>query len=642
MFTCKSCTRKAFSTSINHTFRLQNTLATVRPIYTPALSLQRRKYTTTTAPTKISQQDEHQDDAKRKEPISPGEWVAQKQLQYLKDPLHIQDYVRKTLARGNFDDAMLLTKKASRDTMVTVSWNHLIDYVLQQGKLHAGIRIYNEMKKHGQLPNAQTYTIIFKGCAISPHPKLAISEAIRIYNNMLSNDRITPNTIHLNAVLQVCALAEDIESLFTIAQTANKGLRAPNNLTYTIILNALRRKVNRRQYGLIADVDTPEITEAKAQAIQRSRVIWQEVISKWKAGSIIIDEELVCAMGWVLLMGTYHDAESIEALLEQTMMIPKDDMLVIRGESKKGASRSGDDIDAKPATSVDSRKIKAPGVPAVSHALPGNNSLSLILAALEKTGKTSRAQPYWDIFTKKYHVVPDANNWHHMLTALRHGKNSGQTVMCLWDMPAELVLPKNFRTAMNTCLRDNLNLNAFNNATEVLKIMLSKLKLPDPITMRNYLRVAHACKRCFWDQLKNNNDDATIAWNKQIATALENLWKPYLVIARQYDEDGPESNMKRELVALARKMIAASDRVISSNVLRPKNQKEIEERRNSLNSLVVRHFEEMKEMYPEFRQDENTKEEDEEREDGDNHKPTPWKYPRSRPITYPLSKPIKA
>ncbi|KAI2778971.1 hypothetical protein F4815DRAFT_475705 [Daldinia loculata] len=635
MFTCKSCTRKDFSTLINHTFRLQNTLATVRPIYTPALSRRHRKYTTTTAPAKVSQQDEYQDDKKRKQPISPREWAAQKQLQYLKDPLHIQDYVRKTLSRGNFDDAMLITKKASRNTVVTVSWNHLIDYVLQRGKLHAGIKLYNEMKKIGQPPNAQTYTIIFKGCAVSPHPKLAVSEAIRIYNNMLTNNRITPNTIHLNAVLKVCANAEDIESLFTIVQTANQGIRAPNNLTYTIILNALRRKVDRRQYGLVVDVDTPEITKAKAQTIQRSRAIWEEVISKWRAGSIIIDEELVCAMGWILLMGTYHDAESIEALLEQTMMIPKEDIAAIRGESKKGSGRSGNDIDAKPATSVDNRKIKAPGAPAVSHALPGKNSLSLILAALEKTGKTSRAQPYWDIFTKKHHVVPDANNWHRMLTALRRGKNSGQTVMCLWDMPAELVLSKNFRTAMNTCLRDNLNGAAFNNATEVLKIMLSKLKIPDPITLRNYLRVAYACKRWVFDQYKNNIDAATSAWSRQLATALENLWKPYMIIARQYDEDGPESNMKRELVALARKMIAASDRVISSNVLRPGEQKEIEARRNSLNRVVVRHFEEMKEMFPEFRQDEDTKEEDEDGEDGDHgddHKRTPWKYPQSRPI----------
>ncbi|KAF3064564.1 putative pentatricopeptide repeat protein [Daldinia childiae] len=643
MFTCKSCKRKAFSTLINPTFRLQNTLATVQPIYTPALSRRHRKYTTTTAPANVSQQDGYQDNpkAKRKQTISPQEWAAQKQLQYLKDPLHIQDYVRKTLERGNFDDAMLITKKASKNSVVTVSWNHLIGYVMQQGKLHAGIKLYNDMKKIGQFPNAQTYTIIFKGCSFSPHPKLAVSEAIRIYNNMLTNDRITPNTIHLNAVLKVCANAEDIESLFTIVQTANQGLRAPNNLTYTIILNALRRKVNRRQYGLVVDVDTPKITKAKARTILRSKAIWEEVISKWRAGSIIIDEELVCAMGWILLMGNYHDAESIEALLEQTMMIPKDDVAAIRGESKKWAGHSKDDIDAKPATTVDTDKIKAPGAPEVSHALPGNNSLSLIIAALEKSGKTSRAQAYWDIFTKKHHVVPDANNWHRMLMTLRRGKNSSQTVMCLWDMPAELMLPKNFRTAMNTCLRDNLNTSVFNNATEVVKIMLSKLKIPDPITLRNYLRVAYACKRPFFDQFGNDTYGATMAWSKQLATALENLWKPYMTVARQYDEDGPESNMKRELVALARKMIAASDRVISSNVLRPGDQKEVEARRNSLNRVVVRHFKEMKEMFPEFRPEEDAKEEDEgdkdgedgeDGEDGDNHKRTPWKYPQSRPM----------
>ncbi|KAI0115213.1 hypothetical protein F4814DRAFT_418659 [Daldinia grandis] len=636
MFTCKSCTRKAFSTLINHTFRLQNTLATVRPIHTSALTRQYKEDAKTTSkPAKVVQNDAYQDDERRGTPISPREWAAQKQLQYLKDPLHIQDHVKKTLARGKFDDAMMITKKASRNAMVTVSWNHLIEYVLQQGKIHAGLKIYNEMKKVGQLPNAQTYTILFKGCATSAHPKLAVSEAIKIYNNMLTSDRITPNTIHLNAVLKVCANAEDIESLFTIVQTANQGMRAPNNLTYTIILNALRRKVDKRQYGIVAEIDTPELAKAKERTIKRSKAIWEEVISKWRAGSIIIDEELVCAMGWTLLMGTYHDAESIEALLEQTMMIPKDDMAVLRGESKKGAGDSGNDIGPKPSTSIDNRKIKAPGAPAVTHALPGNNSLSLILAALEKTGKTSRAQPYWDIFTKKYHIVPDANNWHRMLTTLRRGKNSGQTVTYLWDMPAELMLSKNFRTAMNCCLRDNLNRSAFDNATEVLKIMLAKLKVPDPITLRNYLRVAGACKRCIFTQSKNNIIAATTAWTQQLATALQNLWKPYMIIARKYDEDAPDSNMKRELVALARKMIAASDKVVSSNVLLPNDQREIEARRNSLNRLVVRHFEEMKKMNPKFAQDENTKEEDEDGEDGEeghDHKHAPPETPPSESI----------
>jgi pentatricopeptide repeat protein len=154
----------------------------------------------------------------------------------------IAQHVRRTLDKGKFEEALQLTRRAGRDTKVTVSWNHLIDYQMEQQRLHAAVKLYNEMKKRGQLPDARTYTIIFRGCAVSLHPALAVAEAMRIYNTMLNTDRIKPNTIHLNAVLDVCARAGDIDAMFAIANSANEGLRLPNNQTFTIILNALRHK----------------------------------------------------------------------------------------------------------------------------------------------------------------------------------------------------------------------------------------------------------------------------------------------------------------------------------------------------------------------------------------------------------------
>ncbi|KAI0146035.1 hypothetical protein F4776DRAFT_653328 [Hypoxylon sp. NC0597] len=615
MFTCRECLRKASTALISHTACLNSRYATARPIYASTQSLRHRKYATAAAHANAVEQDIAQDGARKIQTISSREWAAQKQLQYLKDPLHIANYVKKTLAKGDFEEAALVTRKASKDTKVVVSWNHLIDYQLRHDKLHAAIKLYNEMKKRAQLPNAQTFTILFRGCTNSSHPKLAVLEAVRIYHSLLANDRIKPNTIHMNAVLQVCAKAEDLDSLFHIVQTANEGLRAPNNLTYTTIINAIRSKVDKRQHGSTAEIDTTVISKGKRQAIQRAKSIWETVIMKWKEGSIIIDEELVCAMGRTLLMGTYHDADSVEALLEQTMMIPRDDKSTIPNTLTKVEGVEGGSTDMKLTTSPDTTKIKAPGAPAVRHALPGNNSLSMILSALEKTGKTTKTQRYWDIFTKQHGVIPDANNWHQLLTALRRGKNSAKTVSSLRDMPAELTVPKNFRAAMSTCLRDNLNRSAFSHASEVLEIMLAKLKNPDPMTLRIYLRVAYANKRYFEKLSKPDYKAAKMAWGKQLTTAFDNLWKPYTIIARQCENDGPESNLKRELVALARKMIAACDRMISGKMVPPEVEARIKPRRNSLNRVVVRHFEQMREIDPNFHQDEDAREERED-EDG--------------------------
>ena len=96
------------------------------------------------------------------------------------------------------------------------------------------------MKKRGQLPNVQTFTVLFRGCARSQHPKLAVAEAVKHYNMLMADKRLQPNSIHLNAVLNVCARAGDLDSMFLIADTVNDSTRAPTAYTYTTILNALR------------------------------------------------------------------------------------------------------------------------------------------------------------------------------------------------------------------------------------------------------------------------------------------------------------------------------------------------------------------------------------------------------------------
>lgn len=180
------------------------------------------------------------------------------------------------------------------------------------------------MKKRAQRPNAQTFTIIFRGCAQSLHPKTAVAQAVKMYTNMLNSD-LKPNTIHMNAVLECCARAGDLDSMFTIIKTANDRLRAANNLTYTIVLNALRYQPPKNE------LDDPDVQDVEVQheekqkiavAIDRAKAVWDEVMRKWIKGKITVDEELVCAMGRSLLPGTKSDNADIFALLDQTMRLP--------------------------------------------------------------------------------------------------------------------------------------------------------------------------------------------------------------------------------------------------------------------------------------------------------------------------------
>lgn len=71
--------------------------------------------------------------------------VVSKHLTYLKDPLKLADFVRRTLRDGDFETAIGLVRAASKDVQCTVSWNHLVDWQLSQGKMNAAIKTFNEV-----------------------------------------------------------------------------------------------------------------------------------------------------------------------------------------------------------------------------------------------------------------------------------------------------------------------------------------------------------------------------------------------------------------------------------------------------------------------------------------------------------------
>ncbi|RYP13346.1 hypothetical protein DL767_010788 [Monosporascus sp. MG133] len=594
MFTCRACFRRALSTLFEQ--------ALPPKTYCPP-TWRVRKYATTATAVKTKEPPDDGDGSPTTVTKSK-EWAARKQLQYMQDPYHIASYVTKVLSEDRFEEAALITRLASKDKNVTVSWNELIKYQLKHNRLRAALKLYNEMKKRAQLPNSRTYTIIFRGCADSSNPRIALAEAIKIYNQMQNLERLKPNIIHLNAVLKVCARAGDLDSLFAVLEGANTTPHALDSQTYTTILNALRMQIDKQQHSGVSE---SEVRELIKKTINRAKSIWEEVISRWRSGQVVIDEALVCAMGRILLLGGYHDVDSVAALIEQTMNIPKD--VPDPGAEKKESK--AEDGKALALNSVFA-KSKAPG----AYARPGKNTLSMILASLEKTGKTTHAIRYWGIITKHYDVTPDAENWYQLVRAFRRGKNSMRAVNYLRNMPRDMMAPKHFRAAMGTCLRDRLNPAAVAHATAILYLMKSRLNPADCQTMRMYLRVAYACKRHFEEEARAGKvEKARYGYGRQLQLALGRLIGPYRAVALKVGaekvgavgagEEGAAEWMRRaperaELVALARKMIATIDRLVSEGLVEPETAEHLKQSRNAMNAFVVIYFEKRKQLDPEF------------------------------------------
>lgn len=424
------------------------------------------------------------------------------------------------------------------------------------------------MKKRGQLPNVRTFTIIFRGCADSQHPKAAVAEAVKYYNVLLNDRRLQPNSIHLNAVLNVCAKAGDMDSLFLIANTVNESTRAPTPFTYTILFNALR-------YHCVMGIKEelpPEQQEANLQkTIDRAKGLWAEVMEKHTQGRLLIDETLVCSLGRLLLLAPKReDKREVLNLLQQTMNIPNlTKSLTLDPLNDPGVR---DVALAQP-------PIRPSANPTAVYAVPGQNTLALVLTALASSRQTTIGIKYWNLLVRHYGIIPDHDNWLRMFGMLKVAKASAHAADILDILPSKLADARPYRVAMETCVRDNINRNAVDNSNKILRSMLERFDVPDLHTLRLYLRVALVSHYQFRAQAQKGQEvKAKRAYGLQINGALDQLWGPYAKAYAHYfehtkvpDDDekavGSLYNSKREVIALGRLMFGAVNKVVNEGML---------------------------------------------------------------------------
>ncbi|OAQ99210.1 hypothetical protein LLEC1_04888 [Akanthomyces lecanii] len=398
-----------------------------------------------------------------------------KQLEYINDPWVLGKYIEDLLAKNKFDDALKTVELASKNLDTVVSWNHLIDYLLKQQQTKRAMTTFNSMKKRAQFPNAQTYTIMFRGLANSQHPKNAVAEATKLFSQLKNDRRLQPNTIHLNAVLSVCARAYDIDQLFLVAGELENLKLAPTTATYGVIFNGMRQYMWREYNDL--DKDTKQANIDKM--IARAQKIWVEVLDKWQQGKIKLDEALVCTMGRVQLLSKDRKEKlRVLDLLEQTMNIPN---LATKGA--KPSSETAQDSSERGVVPSSQRKG--------GFVKPGQNTLALILTTLLTGRQTGAAAPYWNLLVHDKKLVPDNDNWLRMIGVLKSSKSSAQAAQILSTLPATgiEVEARSFGIAMEACVRDNINPHVMTHATQILHTMQARLNpAPDMHTMRLYLR----------------------------------------------------------------------------------------------------------------------------------------------------------
>ncbi|KAL7918128.1 hypothetical protein ACQKWADRAFT_305048 [Trichoderma austrokoningii] len=596
--TCAACLRRALQASTRRSV-LPAPLQTGRRY---ASSIASKIAEQTDAPRSLVLEPVDSEVSKKKD-RERLERIVKKELAHMNtdDPWKIAQYVENALVTDRFEEALLLTKTAGKDRQVVVAWNHLIGYLLGKQRLRDAIKLYNDMKKRGQLPNVQTFTVIFRGCAQSQHPKLAVAEAVRLYNILLKDKRLQPNSIHMNAVLNVCARAGDLESMFLIADTANESTRAPTSYTYTTILNALRFQALRD--GEVKDITPEQQTANMQKAVDRGKSIWTEVIDNWRQARLVIDEELVCSMGRLLLLAPKReDKREVLDLLEQTMSIPN-----LAQDTTVDAFQ--DPEMQKISVTGDAKKV--PSTRAV-YAIPSRNTLALVLTTLASAKLTTCGIKYWNLLVRHYGIIPDNDNWLRMFGMLKVAKASAHAASILSLVPDEFISAKHYDIAMETCVRDNINPNAVANSNQVLESMLERLPTPGLHALRMYLRVALVSHFQFRERVQAGDaEGAKRDYGLQITAALAHLWEPYKKLhyhffkesAKSNDSSSPGAvyNSQREVIALARLMFSAFNKVINEKMLPDADAKELRSVGAKINREIQKFYSGLEEREPNVR-----------------------------------------
>jgi flagellin-like hook-associated protein FlgL len=377
------------------------------------------------------------------------------------------------------------------------------------------------MKKRGQKPNSQTFTILLRGLADHAGNPTTLGTALSIYHSISApNSNVNRNIIHTNALLKICSRQLDLDSMWDIvSKLPDNGSYAASNWTFTTILQTMREKALKDSNGT---GDSNAAAARREETIVEGRKLWAVIIGRWRKGDIVVDEKLVCAMGRLLTIGSRpRDWDDVLSLVQQTMAIPRavprlgteareqggqprvrapnsgadvkndNSEIVVEHDEARPGSEFGDSFGYEASTQARGR-TSAPS----NYAKPGNNTLSLLMDACLKTAQKGPALHYWRLLTQPggVHVVrPDTDNIHMLLRILRFKRASSEAMKILQHDMRELRLPytaKTLRLAMSACVRDVLSPNVMENANRLLDLMSENFDKPDLNVLAQYTEVA--------------------------------------------------------------------------------------------------------------------------------------------------------
>ena len=494
------------------------------------------------------------------------------------------------------------------------------------------------MKKRAQFPDARTYVVLMRGLAKHVDIDSAKSDALKIYHSMFHESaRVSPSIMHTNAVLNVCANAKDMDAIWGIvSRLPEHGANSPDAYTYTTVLKGLRKDAMPENARSIFADRAENPNPAASEAIAQGKKIWLDIIRRWRRAEISIDENLMCAMGELLMTSSSkNDIDDVLSLVaqvgqvkrqasgrdieEENRLAPPDGISDLPYETtpvpEEAEDEESSEIDpfslkmAMPVPEEPKRGRPARKPKNLRFAQPGNHTLSLILKSCIALKRGRPGQKYWDLLTAapqkrdNHKIQPDLDNYMCYFELLRAAHNSSLAVEVLRQMDhqfkksgghAARIPERIFRLALPAATRNVRSPNAMGEAVEMYKLMLQNLPFPDLKVMFHVVELTqvHPDKASAVEALRLVLTGSTIA--KPDAWKVDKLRNEVIAV----EERDTSESARDGVILLARSIISSIDRLFKTEQLLHSERKGLESARVAMSFLVERHKEIVRSVEP--------------------------------------------
>lgn len=382
------------------------------------------------------------------------------------------------------------------------------------------------MKKRAQKPDNVTYTLMLRGLANFAHYPGSLGRALSLYHGMTGpNSKIQPNINHVNAVIKVCARCNDMDSLWDIvSKLPDRGPLAADSWTFTTIFNHMR-------YSAVTSPKAGDLSEAakRETSIVKARQMWSVVVARWRQGEFKMEEETMCAMGRLLLVGSQpRDWDDVLSLVEQTTQIARLIPRLDEQASNSDGSRNNNQLNDVYSPTQRAAMLAAPGQDAEKekpssefdnidsatsstslpvtrrskyfYVTPDRQTLTMVTEACYKLAQWKAARKYWKLFTdpEGYAIIPDLACVHMLLRVLRASRSAASaTQLVVEHLPVWRIRPTGltYCLALRSCIRAHRDPVTMDQAGKLLENMMATLTDPDIPALDAYMELATTTRR---------------------------------------------------------------------------------------------------------------------------------------------------